>query len=88
MYKVKTDTKPASLAGAIAHELREKDTVELQCVGAGAVNQAIKATIIARGYLKPTGTEIELNTSFGEVELNGEKRTAIKFLLEGKNGTE
>jgi stage V sporulation protein S len=62
--------------------LREKKTVVLQAIGAGAVNQTIKAIAISRGYVAPNGMDLIMIPAFTEIEINGEERTALRFLVE------
>ena len=71
-----------SIAGALAAVIREKKSVEIQAIGAGAVNQAIKAIAIARGYVAPNGINLVCIPAFSEVEIEGEERTAIKFMVQ------
>ncbi len=75
-------SKPKSVAGALAAVLREKGSAEMQAVGAGAVNQAIKAIAIARGFVAPNGIDLIVIPAFSEIEIDGEERTAIKFIVE------
>ena len=82
--KVSSKSSPTSVAGAIAGIIREKQIVEMQAVGASAANQSIKAIAIARGYLAPSGIDLICTPSFANVEIDGEKRTAIKLLVEPK----
>ncbi len=82
ILKVSSKSAPNSVAGAIAGVIRETGTVELQAVGAGAANQAIKAVAIARGYLAPAGTDIVCIPAFASVTIDGEERTAIKLIVE------
>ena len=77
--KVSSKSSPASVAGAIAGMVKDGAPVTMQCVGAGAVNQAIKATAIARGFLIPTGIDISCAPSFSDILINGESRTAIRL---------
>jgi stage V sporulation protein S len=84
VLKVAALSKPKSVAGAIAAVLREKGTVEIQAVGAGAVNQTVKSIAIARGYVAPNGIDVVCIPSFAEIEINGEKRTAIRFVVESR----
>jgi stage V sporulation protein S len=72
------------VAGAIAAVLREKGSVEVQAVGAGAVNQSIKSIAIARGYVAPNGIDLICIPAFAKIEIDGEERTAIKFQLESR----
>lgn len=71
------------VAGAIASSLRKGERVFVQVIGAGALNQAVKAMIIARGYLAPNGLELSCRPSFVDLEINGHEKTAIKLLVEG-----
>ncbi|ADO77066.1 MAG: stage V sporulation protein S [Halanaerobium sp.] len=80
--KVSSKSDPKAVAGALAAVLREEKKVELQAVGAGAVNQTIKAIAISRGYVAPNGMDLIMIPAFTEIEINGEERTAIKFLVE------
>ncbi len=81
VLKVSADSKPKAVAGAVAAVLREKGTVELQAVGAGAVNQAVKAIAITRGFVAPNGLDIITIPAFTKVDIDGEERTAIKFVV-------
>lgn len=80
-FKVSTKSNANSVAGALAAHLKEHDTAQISTVGAGALNQAIKAIIIARGFLSPQGIEICCTPSFEEITINGELRTAIQILV-------
>ncbi len=84
VLKVSAQSKPKSVAGALAAVLREKGGVEIQAIGAGAVNQAVKGIAIARGYVAPNGIDLVCIPAFTEIEINGEERTAIRFIVEGK----
>lgn len=84
VLKVSSQSVPNSVAGAIAGVIREKGAVEVQAVGAGATNQAIKAIAISRGFLSPIGIELICLPAFADVEIHGEKRTAIKLVCEAK----
>ncbi len=77
--KVSSKSSPASVAGAIAGMVKDGVPVNIQCVGAGAVNQAIKAIAIARGFLIPTGFDISCAPVFSDILINGESRTAIRL---------
>ncbi|MDI6772471.1 MAG: stage V sporulation protein S [bacterium] len=81
VLKVSADSKPKAVAGAVAAVVREKGSVELQAIGAGAVNQAVKAIAISRGYVAPNGIDLVAIPAFAKVEIDGEERTAIKFLV-------
>jgi stage V sporulation protein S len=80
--KVSSKSSPASVAGAVAGMIKDGKHVEIQSVGAGAVNQAVKAIAISRGFLSPVGIEIACIPSFSDVVIDGEYRTAIRFLVE------
>ncbi len=82
VLKVSSRSVPNSVAGAISGVIREKGSVEIQAVGAGAANQAIKAIAIARGYLAPVGIDMICVPAFANVEIDGEERTAIKLICE------
>lgn len=82
VLKVSTSSKPNLVAGALSAILREHGSVELQTIGAGALNQAIKAIAIARGFLAPGGIELVCVPAFVDIEVEGEKRTAIKLVVE------
>lgn len=79
--KVSSKSAPASVAGAIAGLVKDGVPVNMQCVGAGAVNQAVKAMAIARGFLIPTGVDISCAPTFSDIEIGGESRTAIRFAV-------
>ena len=82
ILKVSSKSKPNAVAGALAGVLREKGAAEIQAIGAGALNQAVKAVAIARGFVAPGGMNIVCIPAFIDVEINGEKRTAIKLTVE------
>jgi stage V sporulation protein S len=82
VLKVSAQSNPKSVAGALAAVLREKGTAEVQAVGAGAVNQAIKAVAIARGFVAPNGIDLICIPAFAEIIIDGEERTAIRFIVE------
>lgn len=82
ILKVSAQSKPKSVAGALAAVLREKGSAEIQAVGAGAVNQAVKAIAITRGFVAPNGIDLIAIPAFAEIEIDGEERTAIKFIVE------
>ncbi len=79
--KVSSKSSPASVAGAIAGMVKDGVPVNIQCVGAGAVNQAIKAVAIARGFLIPTGVDISCAPTFSDIEIGGSSRTAIRLAV-------
>lgn len=79
MLKVSASSQPKSVAGAIAAILRNDDDVEIQTIGAGAVNQAVKAVAIARGYVAPNGIDVVCVPAFTQSEISGEVKTGIKL---------
>ena len=79
ILKVSSKSNPNLVAGALAGVITEQKEAELQAVGAGAVNQAIKAIAISRGFLAPSGIELICVPSFSEVTINGDIRTAIRL---------
>ncbi|TMI81286.1 MAG: stage V sporulation protein S [Bacillati bacterium ANGP1] len=84
MLKVSADSKPKAVAGALAAVIREKGSVEMQAVGAGAVNQAVKAIAICRGFVAPNGIDLIAIPAFTKIEIEGEERTAIRFLVQAR----
>ncbi|HEY8314482.1 MAG TPA: stage V sporulation protein S [Candidatus Baltobacteraceae bacterium] len=82
VLKVSAKSNPNSVAGALAAVLRERDSAELQAVGAGAINQTIKAIAIARSYLKSSEIDLVCVPSFIDVEINGNERTGISLAIE------
>ena len=84
VIKASARSNVASVAGAIAGAVRENGKAEIQVIGAGALNQAMKAVIVSRGFLAPEGIEICLIPSFAETEISGEARTAIRLLIESR----
>ncbi len=82
--KVRSKSNPNSIAGALANVLKEKNTVEIQAIGAGALNQAIKAIAIARGFVAPSGKNLICIPAFTDIMIDGEERTAIKLIIEAK----
>ena len=81
ILKVSSQSQPKAVAGALAAVLRERTTAELQAVGAGAVNQAVKAIAITRGFVAPNGIDLVVIPAFSEIMIDGEERTAIKFIV-------
>jgi stage V sporulation protein S len=82
VLKVSAQSNPKSVAGALASVVREQGTAEIQAIGAGAVNQTMKAIAIARGYLAPAGVNLVAIPAFIDVEIDGQARTAIHFQVE------
>ena len=81
VLKVSAKSNPNSVAGALAGVLREHGRAEMQAIGAGALNQAIKAVAIARGFVAPSGMDLICIPAFIEIEIEGGQRTAIKLLI-------
>ena len=81
VLKVSTRSRPSAVAGAIAGVIRESGSAEVQSIGAGATNQAIKAVAIARSYLQEEGIDIVCVPSFIDVAIDDEERTAIRLLV-------
>jgi len=79
--KVSSKSKSSSVAGAIANALKETKEIEIQAIGAGALNQAIKAIAIARGYVAPLGKDLYCIPAFTDIDINGENRTGIKLII-------
>ena len=83
--RVSAKSTPNTVAGAVAGVIREDGIVELQTVGAAALNQAIKAIAIARGFLTPSGIDLVCVPSFSDIEIEGAERTAIRLLVHPKD---
>lgn len=82
VLKVSARSNPNAVAGALAGVLRESGASEMQAVGAGALNQAVKAIAIARGFVAPHGIDLVCVPAFTDIEIDGEERTAIKLIVE------
>ena len=82
ILKVSSDSRTSAVAGAIAGVVREHHRAEVQAIGAGAVNQAVKAVAIARGYLQEDGIDIVCMPEFTTVDISGKERTAIRLVVE------
>lgn len=85
LLKVSSKSKPNSVAGAIAGVIREDGIVKIQVIGAGALNQAIKAVAIARGYVAPSGINLICIPAFKDIIINGQERTAIVLTIKDYN---
>lgn len=85
VIKVSARSRTAAVAGAIAGVMREVSRAEVQAIGAGAVNQALKAIVIAKGYLAEEGVDIVCTPSFVEVSIDDQERTAIRIVVEPRN---
>ena len=84
IIKVRSKSNPNSVAGAIANTLRENNIVEVQTIGAGALNQGVKAIAIARGFVAPSGKNIVCTPTFADITIEGNVKTAIKLVVEIK----
>lgn len=82
IIKVSAESRTSAVAGAIAGVIREHGRAEVQAIGAGAVNQAIKATAIARSYLHEEGVEVVCLPEFTSVDIDGKERTAVRLVIE------
>jgi len=82
IIKVSAKSRSTAVAGAIAAVIREHRYAEVQAIGAGAVNQAVKALAIARGYLSGDQIDIVCIPYFTEVDIEGQERTAVRFIVE------
>ena len=82
IIKVSANSRTSAVAGAIAGVIREHHRAEVQAIGAGAVNQAIKALVLATGYLKNDGIDVSMVPEFAYVAIDDKIRTAIKFVIE------
>jgi len=85
VLKVSTRSNPNAIAGAMAGVIRQSGTVEVQVVGAGALNQAIKALAIARGYVAEAGIDLVCVPTFADIEIDGERRTAIRLHIDDRS---
>lgn len=85
MIKVAANSRSTAVAGAIAGVIRERGQVDVQAIGAGAVNQATKAIAIARGYLELDGIDVVCIPSFAEVMIDGQERTAVRLSVEPRH---
>lgn len=84
VLKISSKSNPNSVAGAIAGLVKESNKAEMQAIGAGALNQAVKAIAIARGYVAPTGKDLICIPAFTDILIDGEERTAIKLIVESR----
>ena len=82
VIKVSATSRTSAVAGAIAGVVREHKRAEVKAIGAGAVNQAVKALVLATGYLKGDGIEVVAVPEFVDVEIEDKIRTAIKIVVE------
>ena len=84
ILKVSAKSNPNSVAGALAGVMREKGGAEIQAIGAGALNQAIKSVAIARGFVAPGGIDLVCVPAFTDIQIEREERTAIKLIVESR----
>lgn len=83
ILKVSNKSNPNAVAGMIANLIKEgNEKVEISCIGAGALNQAIKSIAVARGFVAPSGVDLICIPAFNQIELDGIERTAIKLIVE------
>ena len=85
LIKVSSKSRVPAVAGAIAGVVRDNNRAEVQVIGPSAVNQAVKAMILATGYLEEDGIEVYFVPEFTEVSINDDIRTAVKFNVERNN---
>ena len=84
VLKVSTRSRPSAVAGAIAGVIRQMGRAEVQVIGAGATNQAIKAVVIARAYLQEEGLDLALVPTFMDVLIDTQERTALRLVVEAR----
>ena len=82
VLRISTKSNPNSVAGAIAGRIKEEGRAEMQAIGAGALNQAVKAIAIARGFVAPSGVDLICIPAFTEIKIEEDERTGIKLLIE------
>jgi stage V sporulation protein S len=82
IIKVSANSRTSAVAGAIAGVVREHKRAEVQAIGAGAVNQSVKALVLAIGYLKNDGIDVVCVPEFADVTIDDKVRTAIKLVVE------
>lgn len=82
ILKVSSKSNPSKVAGAIANVFRIDGIVEIQTIGAGSLNQAIKAIAIARGFVAPSGKNLVVVPAFSDILIDGTEKTAIKLIVE------
>ena len=81
LLKVSSKSNPNNVAGAISNYIKENESIDVQVIGAGAINQLIKAIIISRGFLAPHGINIACIPSFVDIKINEEEKTGVKFSI-------
>jgi len=84
LLKVSSQSKPKLVAGAIAAIVRTGQGVEIQAIGAAAVNQAVKSIAVARGYVEAEELDLVSYPAFSQIEVEGEEKTSIKFVVENR----
>jgi stage V sporulation protein S len=84
ILKVSAKSNPNSVAGALSGVIRESGRAEIQAIGAGALNQSIKAVAIATGFVAPLGIDLICIPSFMAISIDGAERTAIRLIVEGR----
>ena len=82
--KVGSKSNPNSVAGALANVFKNADSVEIQAIGAGALNQAVKAVAIARGFVAPSGKNLVCIPAFADINIDGSEKTAIRLIIEAR----
>lgn len=82
VLKVSSKSNPNKVAGALANVLRERGAAEIQAIGAGALNQSLKAIAIARGFVAPGGIDLVCVPAFTDIIIENEERTAMKLIIE------
>lgn len=82
VLKVSSNSNPTSVAWAIAVLIREREKAEIKVIGAGAINQAVKAIAIARGFVAPSGIDLICIPAFAKITLKDGERTGIRFIIE------
>ena len=84
ILKVSSKSNPSKVAGAIANIFRLDGKLEIQTIGAGSLNQAIKGIAIARGFVAPSGNDLIVIPAFSDITIDGVQKTAIKLIIEAK----
>jgi len=82
VLRVSSTSEPKLVAGAIAAILRNGEPVEINAIGAAAVNQVVKSIAVARGYVTPNGIDLVCIPAFSQIEVGGKEKTSIKFIVE------
>ena len=80
--RVSSKSEPKSVAGAIAAILRNGEVVEINAIGAAAVNQVVKSIAVARGYVAPNGIDLVCIPAFAQLKVDGNEKTSIRFTVE------